>query len=251
MSNVYFISDLHVNSMQGDKAQVLLRFLISLQPKASDTTLFLVGDVFDLWLGGHSYFADKFKPLIDELSKFTKNGGKLHYFEGNHDLHLKKFWEKKVGAKVYDEPEIFMFDDTVIRVEHGDEMDPNDRGYIFLRWLLRTWPVTMIILYLPGFLVAAIGRWASRTSRTYTNSKRDEEQIANVIHAHALKVYDERHFDVIISGHVHLRDEFHFQKGDKIIKSFNLGCWDDKQLLLCFAKNEWAWINTNLSPVLK
>lgn len=225
--------------MQDQKAQVLLRFLVSLKP---DDTVFFNGDIFDLWLGGHSYFVDKFRPLIDQLGNFVKSGGKVHYFEGNHDLHLKKFWQGTVGAKVYRGPEIFMFEDAVIRVEHGDQMDPEDTGYIFLRWLLRTWPLTMIILYLPGFLVAAIGRWASSTSRTYTNSKRDEERITNVIHTHAQKVYGERHFDAIITGHVHLRDEFHFQRDGKIIKSFNLGCWDDKPSVLSFSKNEWAWI---------
>jgi UDP-2,3-diacylglucosamine hydrolase len=228
--------------MQGAKAQGLLRFLISLQDKASETTLFLVGDIFDLWLGGHSYFVNKFKPIVDELTKFTKNGGQLHYFEGNHDLHLKKFWEKQVGAKVYEAPEIFLFEDIVIRVEHGDEMDPDDKGYIFLRWLLRTWLFKFIILYLPGFLVAAIGRWASRTSRTYTNSKRDEERIAHTIHTHAQKIYGDQHFDVIISGHVHLRDEFHFQKGDKGIKSFNLGSWDDQHRVLHFTNGKWQWL---------
>jgi UDP-2,3-diacylglucosamine hydrolase len=225
--------------MQDQKAQVLLRFLVSLKP---DDTLFLNGDIFDLWLGGHDYFIQKFKPLVDQLRHFTRSGGKVHYFEGNHDLHPKKFWQGQVGVKVYEGPEIFMFDETVIRVEHGDQMDPEDKGYIFLRWLLRTWLLKLIILNLPGFLVAAIGRWASSASRAYTDGKRNEERIAGIIHSYAQSVYDERHFDAIVTGHVHLRDEFHFQRGDKIIKSFNLGCWDDKPGVLSFSNNEWAWL---------
>jgi len=239
VSHVYFVSDLHIRDMQEEKAQVLLRFLVSLKP---DDVLFLNGDIFDLWLGGHRYFVEKFKPLVDQLRAFIKSGGNVHYFEGNHDLHLRKFWQNEVGAKVYVAPEVFMFDETVIRVEHGDQMDPDDKGYLFLRWLLRTWPLKMVILYLPGFLVAAIGRWASGTSRAYTDGKRDEERIADVIHNHAQKVYGERHFDAIVSGHVHLRDEFHFQKDGKIIKSFNLGSWDDKPSVLSFSNDEWAWL---------
>ncbi len=239
MKRVFFISDLHLTGMQDPKAQVLLRFLVSLTP---EDTLFLNGDIFDLWLGAHEYFIDKYRPLVDQLKNFTKSGGKIHYFEGNHDLHLQNFWQGQVGAKVYAGPELFMFDDTVLRVEHGDQMDPEDRGYIFLRWLLRTWVMTWIILGLPGFLVAAIGEWASRTSRNYTNFKRDEERIKQVIHQHAQKVYGERHFDAIITGHVHLRDEFHFQKDDNMIKSFNLGSWDDQCQALCFVNNQWEWL---------
>jgi len=227
--------------MQDQKAQTLLRFLISLRPQAAQTTLFLVGDVFDLWLGGHSYFVEKFKPLVEELKAFTAAGGKLHYFEGNHDLHLSGFWEGEVGAKVHTGPEIFMFDDTVVRVEHGDEMDPEDSRYIFLRWLLRTWFMKFIILNLPGAIVAMIGRWASSASRVYTDNKRDEDRILNVIHTHAQKVYGQRHFDAIISGHVHLRDEFHFQKDEKLIKSFNLGSWHSEHFILSLENGHWTW----------
>lgn len=228
--------------MQDNKAQVLLRFFVSLRERATHTKLFLGGDIFDLWLGGHQFFQKRFQPLIDELKNLISRGAQVYYFEGNHDLHLSPYWDQIVGAKVFAGPEIFLFDGTTVRVEHGDQMDPDDSGYIFLRWFLRTWPLRAIILHLPGWLVAAIGNWASRTSRNYTDGLRDEERILKVIHAHAQAAADEQEFDALITGHVHLRDEFHFQKNGRSIRSFNLGSWDDKYMVLKLTGGEWSWI---------
>ncbi|MBY0317054.1 MAG: UDP-2,3-diacylglucosamine diphosphatase [Bdellovibrionales bacterium] len=223
--------------MKEEKAQKLLRFFVLLENQPPTTELFLVGDIFDLWLGNHEYFIEKFRPLADSLKRFIIRGGRVHYFEGNHDLHLQKFWEKEIGATVYHGPAIFKFDDITVRVEHGDEMDPKDRGYLFLRWLLRTPLVRLLIMNLPGKIVYKIGEWASAKSRNYTDRLRDEHRIRTIIHEHAQRVSREKPFDVIITGHVHLRDEFAFK--NKI--SFNLGSWDDQPVILQFKDNKWTW----------
>ena len=228
--------------MQEKKAQIFLRFLVSLQPQAKDTTLFLVGDIFDLWLGAHNYFVKKFKPIISEMKKFIEGGGKIYYFEGNHDLHLTNFFEWNLRCQIYREAETFLFGQQTVRVEHGDQMDPEDKGYLFLRWLLRTSPATGLILNLPGPVVAKVGDLASQTSRNYTDNKRDTERILKVMHEHAHKMYDKKPFDVIISGHVHLRDEYHFQVHGKNVTSYNLGCWDDKAMALELSNQNWKWI---------
>lgn len=243
MKSYYFLSDIHLRDMQDSKAQKLLRFFISVEPQAKNTVLFLVGDIFDLWLGGHSYFIKKYQPLIDALKKFIFAGGEVHYFEGNHDLHLKKFWQDELGVIVHHQPEYFHLQDEVVRIEHGDQMDPEDRGYIFLRWFLRTTIMTWIIMHLPGFLVAWIGKLMSQTSRIYTNSLRDPQRILRVIHNHANKAFNENAFQVIISGHVHLRDETSFVIGSQKMISYNLGSWDDHCRILKKDNSNWLWID--------
>jgi UDP-2,3-diacylglucosamine hydrolase len=242
VTKLLFISDLHIKDMQEEKAQILLRFLISIQSQASVTNLFLVGDIFDLWLGSHKYFIKKFRPIIDELKKFLAAGGKVHYFEGNHDLHLNHFYEWGLGCQVYNQASVFTFDNHVIRVEHGDQMDPEDKGYLRLRWFLRTDFSKALILNLPGMAVAKIGDIASKTSRNYTDNKRDPERILNVIHEHARKMHKLSAFDTLVSGHVHIRDEYQFQDNGKNITSYNLGCWDDRPIALQFTLGKWTWV---------
>ncbi len=241
MKSYYFLSDLHLRDMQDTKAQKLLRFFISQQSQSAQSVVFLVGDVFDLWLGGHSYFIKKFLPLIEAMKTFIQLGGEIHYFEGNHDLHLKKFWQDNLSVIVHSAPEYFNLDGEIVRVEHGDEMDPEDKGYIFLRWFLRTPVMRFVILHLPGFLIAAIGSMMSKTSRVYTNSLRNPQRIVRTIHTHAQNAFRQRAFQVIISGHVHLRDETPFvMNGQKMI-SYNLGSWDDHCRALVKRGTQWNW----------
>lgn len=242
MKSYYFLSDLHLRDMNDDQAQNLLRFFISLEPKAKESVVFLVGDIFDLWIGKHQFFIQKFKPLIEVMQKLISSGAEIHYFEGNHDLHLKKFWQDDLSVIVHSDPDYFHLDDEIVRIEHGDQMDPEDKGYLFLRWLLRTPIMRAIALYLPGFFVAWLGKSMSKTSRAYTNSLRDPQRILKTIHTHAQKVFVERPFQTIITGHVHLRDETTFIVSGQKMTSFNLGSWDDSRKILTKQGRQWSWL---------
>ncbi len=243
MSRVYFVSDLHVRDVQEEKAQKFLRFLFFLAEQTEPVTLVLGGDIFDLWLGSHSYFIKKFKPLVDAIRNLVVKGHSVYFFEGNHDLHLTPFWQNKIGAKVYTGPEFFLFDHTVVRFEHGDQMDPEDHGYHFLRWFLRTPVMKFLILHLPSLVVAKIGNTASRASRSYTDGLRDEDRIRKVVHHHAETIFDERPFDLIVHGHVHLKDEHFFERNGKNATSINLGSWDLAQEVLVLDNGKWHWMS--------
>lgn len=242
MKSYYFLSDLHLRDMNDDKAQTLLRFFISLETKSKESVVFLVGDIFDLWIAKHDYFINKYQPLIAQLKKLIEAGLEVHYFEGNHDLHLKKFWQDDLGMIVHSDPEYFHLEDEVVRVEHGDQMDPEDTGYLFLRWFLRTPVMRAVALYLPGFLIAQIGKAMSKTSRVYTNSLRDSQKILKTIHTHAQKVFTQRAFQVIVTGHVHLRDETTFIVSGQKMTSYNLGSWDDSCQILRKQGSQWSWL---------
>jgi UDP-2,3-diacylglucosamine hydrolase len=241
MKSYYFLSDLHLRDMNDHQAQTLLRFFISLEPQAKQSIVFLVGDIFDLWIGKHQYFIQKFRPLIEELQKLISLGAEIHYFEGNHDLHLKKFWQDDLAIIVHSDPEYFLLDDEIVRVEHGDQMDPEDKGYLFLRWFLRTPVMRAVALYLPGFLIAWLGRAMSKTSRAYTNSLRDPQRILKTIHSHAQKMFLVRPFQTIVTGHVHLRDETTFIVSGQKMTSFNLGSWDQSCQVLRKKGSQWSW----------
>ena len=48
------------------------------------------------------------------------------YFEGNHDLHLRYFWGDRLGLTVSAGPRYFELCGRTLRIEHGDQMDPDD-----------------------------------------------------------------------------------------------------------------------------
>ena len=239
----YFVSDLHLVNIEHERSQIFLRFLQRLKVEKECTHLFLLGDIFDLWVGNRSYFVHSFAPIVEALKHLQAEGIEIHYFEGNHDLHLQKFWQDQVGCKVHGEAYYLTLAGWRLRLEHGDQMDPSDRGYLFLRWLLRTPIITWLAYHCPGWILAKIGEGASQQSRRYTSgpSKSQSDELAKEkMKVHACRVYNEKPFDVLIAGHMHVAEdrEVKFSKGQ--FRLINLGSWMESPralLLVVHASN--------------
>ncbi len=239
MPSAFFVSDIHIMSPQCPRAARFLELLRSLSGHSNITHLYLLGDIFDLWVADHRYFVDRYKDIIDEIRRLRNEGVDIAYFEGNHDLHLRYFWEDRLGLTVFGGPMYVRLGDTTVRLEHGDQMDPDDKGYLFLRWFLRTPPIRFLICNLPGSVIASIGDRASARSRRYTSTAKtiDAQEAVAKIQAHARKVHAEQPFDIIISGHVHVRDDSRINSEVGAFRSVNLGSWLDRP---CYFKIEGA-----------
>lgn len=238
----YFVSDLHLKSEEKDKAKLFINFLSSID--STVTHLVLLGDVFDFWIGRHSYFQKKFPKIIGQLQRIVQMGIQVHYFEGNHDIHLKKFWQDEVGAKVHPEKHVFRFGNLIVRAEHGDLMNPEDKGYLFLRWLLRTKPMEILSYQIPGQIVGWIGERSSQVSRVYTDRiTRDYTQkVIDFTRTYAMQECQKEEFDLIITGHTHIKDDFEFTLGDRKRRSVNLGSWLDQPKFFSVTPDEQQFV---------
>jgi UDP-2,3-diacylglucosamine hydrolase len=220
--SAFFVSDVHLSRMASPTGEALL----SLVKRATkEATLFIIlGDLFDLWVGSGSAFKKEYAPLIEEFKKLKKKCP-IYYFEGNHDFQLKKFWEDELGFKIFPRPHEFEFGGLKIRAEHGDEINREDHGYLFLRWFLRTPPLRFLINIAPSKLVLAIGQRASLVSRDYT-SKLPNSSL-QIFRDYAQALRKEKDFDVLVTGHTHVADDFIFTESGNIARLINLGSWFD------------------------
>ncbi len=229
MPTAVFASDVHIASPDGDRGRLFTEFLSGLSAADGITHVYLLGDIFDLWVADHGYFIERYRTVIDEIRRLIGEGIEVAYFEGNHDLYLRHFWEAELGVRVFSGPTLVTLGSRRVRLEHGDQMDPDDTGYLFLRWFLRTPPIHFLCRKLPGSLVAKIGERASAGSRHYTSNTKtiESDEAVAKIRTHAEKAYAEAPFDIIISGHVHIRDDWETGDGDARFRSVNLGSWFD------------------------
>lgn len=247
MYQAWFVSDLHLTSISDKKAGKFLAFLNSLTASTGTTHLFLLGDIFDLWIADHGYFIEQYQPIINELHRIMSEGIEVHYFEGNHDLYLKRFWADALGVNVHEGPQYFELGGRCIRVEHGDESNPEDRGYLFLRWFLRTPVMKWLAHRLPESVVVWIGRRSSEKSRTYTSHVKsiDEDVAKAKLHEHARRTYLHKPFSLLINGHVHVRDDFEWDQNGKRIRAINLGTWLKQPVALKVTTDSIVWTEIN------
>ena len=224
--SAYFLSDIHLKSINERNSHRLLRFLSSLEARA-DLSLFFIGDIFDLWVGSHAYFGQKFAPILLEVERLSTAGTRIVYFEGNHDLHLGSYWRDNLGAEVYSEPLCFDLFGKRVRIEHGDYIDPEDKAYLYYRRLIRQPFMEALANRVPGKFWDLVGSKASEISRSRSGPKREQgvEHIRKKIHRYAEAEAKQECFDLMITGHVHVRDDHSFMVEDRQVRSINLGSW--------------------------
>jgi UDP-2,3-diacylglucosamine hydrolase len=231
----WFVSDIHIKQADDESALLFRKFLYSLGRSRDATHLFLVGDIFDLWVGGSDYFFSKFRVLADEISYLKDRNIEVHYFEGNHDVHIDQFWKNK-GVKVWTGSKLFKLGDWKVVVEHGDFINPNDKVYLRYLEIIRKSPIRFLALNLPGFFWDQIGSYASKKSRKISSKKREVNQdfLRELLRNFAKEKSKKYDFDYIITGHIHVKDEYLFNKASgRKVHSVNLGSWLQQPVAYC------------------
>jgi UDP-2,3-diacylglucosamine hydrolase len=244
----WFLSDIHLKTAEERNGKILLRFLRSLcEENPEQVHLFLLGDIFDLWVGPHTFFAKKFWPLMEALDKLKKAGAKITYIEGNHDVHVEGFFQKKLGVEVFVEAQHYLLDGVRVRVEHGDLINLQDEKYLKYRSIIRNPYIKPLGNIIPGQFWDYIGNRASKKSRARTSdyANRNTDQLVHMIREHAVKVYPEKPFDIIISGHMHVFDDHQVQIQEHSVRSINLGSWFEPKVRVFRLKDgvgEWVYL---------
>lgn len=203
--------------------------------------IYWVGDIFDLWVGRFPHFIKEYEQLIDALKALAERNVRVIYFQGNHDLYLEDFWAKELGFEVYREPQSFDLMGTKFFVEHGDLMNPNDKGYFLLKRVLNHPLVELGIKKLPNSWVKVIGEKMSRTSRESRAPKpQNEEAIRQMIRDNALRRHQQYGAQIVVTGHVHILDEW-TSPGEEV-RSVNLGSWHEQPRVWCWSPSGSEWL---------
>lgn len=223
----WFLSDIHLKSLEERNGKILLRFFDQLlSGERTATHLFFLGDIFDLWVADHSYFINKYSALIERIRALKEKGIEIYYFEGNHDFHLKKFWSEKLRVQVFSDILELEIEGIHLRLEHGDLINREDKAYLRLRKFLRSLPIKILLHHLPGFLVARIGDSLSQVSRQQGKKRQDHhDKIIEMVRKYAEEISAKSQWNYLITGHVHVRDEFSLTNEGRFQKSINLGSW--------------------------
>src|SRR5690606_29448350 len=128
---VYFASDQHLGAPNEAESRVReVRFVSWLDEIKEDCQdLFLLGDIFDLWYEYKQVVPRGFVRVLGKLAELSHSGIKIYFFSGNHDLWMRDYLEKEIGAEVFHDRKHFQINQTKFFIAHGDGLGPGDKGY--------------------------------------------------------------------------------------------------------------------------
>jgi UDP-2,3-diacylglucosamine hydrolase len=195
-----FIADAHLRDPQDLNYRKLLEFLDS--QNGEIRTLYLLGDIFQFWIGRR--FADfpPYQPLIDRLKKLRQTGTDIVYVEGNHDFYLTSYFADELGCTVLPDGGEVEIDDSRVFLTHGDQVNPEDVGYHKLRRFLRSGFIRFVARVISPNLIWRIAKWGARKSAESREGKTMRHAPVDLLLAYARP-----HFDAgcrfMVSGHYH------------------------------------------------
>jgi len=142
MSRTLFISDLHLSSEQPHVSAQLFRFLSDTAPGAA--ALYILGDLFDAWLGDDVLEAPDGEPLArevaDALHALRGAGTEILLMHGNRDFLLGTRFAQASGARLIEDPTLLSIGGHSVALMHGDTLCSDDVAYQKFRALARSKP---------------------------------------------------------------------------------------------------------------
>ena len=203
------ISDVHVKSPHDEADKLLMEFLSHPLVGESEYVI-LLGDIFDLMCGPHDEYLKLYPHFFSKLTELQKNGSKILFFEGNHDVHLEKLFKK-----VWKDHEVLITQDPVIEsidgkkyyFSHGDEHEIDNKSYHRYIKFIRSAPLKFLADYLmPYSVLNFFGERASKMSRKKGYKKFDVEGVRTKFRNGV--VTNNQDYDFILGGHSHVKDEY-------------------------------------------
>lgn len=142
----FLLSDVHLNEARPGIVDIFLSFLN--HGIRNTDTLYILGDLFDLWLGDDDTRFPHL-PVMDALRKATERGVSIGILHGNHDFLLGKTFEKRTGCRLLPDPSVIDLSGKRALITHGDIFCTSDTSYQKYRNWVRNPLYQRIFLALP------------------------------------------------------------------------------------------------------
>ena len=127
MSHTLFISDLHLTAERPGINQQFFEFLEQVAPAAQ--ALYILGDLFEYWIGDDDTEDPLNNRVADALAQFTQRGVAVYLMHGNRDLLIGQAFAARSGAHLIPDPSVIDLHGTRTLLMHGDTLCTEDIEY--------------------------------------------------------------------------------------------------------------------------
>ena len=191
-----FAADIHLRALDATAAS----FFAWLECASDASAVYLLGDIFDLWLGD-----DDDNPVAPELGRrlqaLADAGVATYWQHGNRDFLVSASWLQGYGCELLPEEALLEHNGERVLLMHGDSLCTDDVDYQQLRQSLRSpaWQSRFLSFSLAERRSQA--RQLAQQSAAAKGGKR--EQIMDVNSTSVQAACRRHRADMLIHGHTH------------------------------------------------
>ncbi|MBS0349886.1 MAG: UDP-2,3-diacylglucosamine diphosphatase [Proteobacteria bacterium] len=229
MTETLFISDLH---LQESEPQILQIFLKLLQSATSADALYILGDLFEVWIGDDDLSPFHLK-IINALKQATSNGLPVYFMRGNRDFLIGKRFAAMTGVKLLQDPATINLYGIKTLLMHGDSLCTLDLAHQKNRTYMHNRFYQWLALRLPLSWRKKAGVWLRAQSRKVVNSQAQyimdvtDEAVEAEMHKHQATR--------LIHGHTHRPNIHEHSQGLRYV----LGSWHNGgYVLVCHSAGD-------------
>ncbi|HVW49062.1 MAG TPA: UDP-2,3-diacylglucosamine diphosphatase [Trinickia sp.] len=194
------ISDLHLSASIPRTVDAFEHF-IRVTADSADS-VFVLGDLFDYWIGDDRLGADAFAARIAAiLHTLSERGIALYVMHGNRDFLLGKRFMKAAGAIWLPDPFVMTAFGSRIVLAHGDALCTADRKYQAFRRIARWRALQLMFLAWPFAWRQALAERMRSSSEE--GRARPPSPLYDVTHESVEALFRKSHTKTMIHGHTH------------------------------------------------
>ncbi len=231
-----FISDLH---LCGARPAITGLFLDFLRRRArAAQALYILGDLFEYWIGDEAAGQKEFHPAVAGLRELTDAGTPVFVMHGNRDFLMGHGFEKASGCRLLADPARIDLYGTPTLLMHGDTLCTDDVEYMQFRNTVRNASWQKEFLEKSVAERDRIVHEYREISKNSTAAKEPEIMDVNQQAVEAImRAQRVRH---LIHGHTHRPREHRFELDGRPARRMVLGDWYEQGSVLRVDANGWV-----------
>lgn len=226
MKKIYFASDFHLGidarTSSVERERQLVRWLDQIGRDARE--IYLVGDIFDFWFEYSTVIPKGHVRLLGKLAELRDNDVPIHFFTGNHDMWMFRYFEEEMGIPIHRGPVFREWNGKRFLIGHGDGLGPGDHGYKMLKKVFANPLCQWLFARLhPNFGIGLARYWSGKSRKAKALPPAFLGEDKEWLIAYAERKLESKDIDFFIFGHRHLPIDHVLKNGKS--RYINLGEW--------------------------
>lgn len=193
------ISDLHLSAARPAATAAFLALLAG--PARDAAALYILGDLFDYWIGDEDIDDPAVRPIVDALAAVSNGGTAVSFMHGNRDFLVGARFAAATGVRLLPDPLLLQLDGVPTLLMHGDTLCLEDAAYNRFRAAVRDPAWQQAFLARP---VAARREEAQRLRAISEHEKKSKPaEIMDVTPSEVLRTLRAFDYPRLVHGHTH------------------------------------------------